>query len=239
MKRYSAGMILLLALSVVSSSAAGDEPAAAVFNHDRIMPHALQLPEDRAASRRTELSEVKFLQFEYTYRMETLARRIHAKMKHRLLEEYGYEVTDLEVNAYLQQVRKLRSKMSEAELIQVRSQIADWHFDSILYDRFGGQAVRLPNGRIKPVEAYYAYVEELMAEKVLFFPIIEYRAALKILSVYFERDKYPEVHELEALKYFLQPSWGPFNERYNALPMREKIRIRNEIKRLRIIQKAL
>ncbi|MCA9403771.1 MAG: hypothetical protein KC897_08315 [Candidatus Omnitrophica bacterium] len=238
MKRYSAVTILLLALSAAPTYAAGDDPAAAVFNNDRIMPQTLQLSEDRAAGRRAELSEVKFQQFEYTYRMETLARRIHAKMKSRLLAEYGYEVTDLEVNAYLQQVRKLRSKMSEADLIQVRSQIADWHFDSILFDRFGGLAVHLPNGRIKPVEAYYAYVEKLMAEKVLFFPMIEYRAALKILSVYFEREKYPAVHELEARKYFLQPSWGPFNDRYNALPMREKLRIRHEIKRLRTIKKA-
>lgn len=238
MKKLPLTTILLIALFTTPARAAEEAASAAVFNNDRISAADLQLPEALAAKQQADLSPIKFQQFEYTFRMETLARWIHSKLKRRLLEEYHYQVTELEVNAYLQQARLLRSRMSEAELTQVRGRIADWHFDSILYGRFGGTAVRVSTGRIKPIEAYYAYVEELMAKQVLFFPNIEYRAALKILSVYFERDQHPEVHELEALKYFVQPSWGPFNERYNALPTKEKYRIFLELKRLRIIQKA-
>lgn len=231
------GLIILLFLLCATPVWAADGHVVAVFNNYRIYESDLQVGTELAAQKQQELSPVKYQQFDYTYRMEILARRIDSMLTKRILAEEGYELSETEVSAYLQQTRRLRSKMSEAELTHIRAEIMRWHFDSIIYGRYGGRAVRVPAGRIKPVEAYYALVQELMAEKVLFFPDMTYRACLKILELYFERDPHPEVHELEALKYFVQPSWGPFNERYNRLPLTEKYRIKARLKMLRGIQR--
>lgn len=236
MNKYIVYLLLIVFCLPVTSYAQGQR-AAAVFNNYKIYPTDLDVSDELAARKKKMHVGVKYDQFEYTYRMEILARRIHSLLIKRILNEQSYSVTDDEINAYLQHVRKIRSKLSEAEINHIRADIMNWHFDSIIFEKYGGRTVKLPTGRIKPVQAYYQLIEDMMSQKVLFFPDMNYRACLKVLEVYFERDKLPEAHELEAVKYFLQPTWGAYNARYNALPDTEKYRIKTRLKMLRKMNK--
>ncbi|MBZ0166680.1 MAG: hypothetical protein K8I00_07715 [Candidatus Omnitrophica bacterium] len=231
-------LLLFIGFLLTTAAAWGADEArpVAIFNNTRIYESDLQLSPQLAASKQATLSAIKFRQFEYTYRMEILALKIHSLLMNRILAEIGYQVTDDEVEAYLQHVRKLKSSVTPADLVHIRTKIMRWHFDSYLYDKYGGRTIRLPDGRVKPVEAYYRLVNDMMEQQVLFFPNMSYRAALTVLEAYFERDNHPEATELQCSIYLLQPTWGPYNKRYNDLPPKEKYRIKTRMKMLRRLE---
>ena len=228
---------LLLSISASGGWCSEDDRwPVAIFNNSKIYLEDLQLTGELKQTQKASLSTIKFEQFEYTYRMEMLARWIHSKLRRRILAEYGYTLTDEELDAYLKHTGQKRSRLTKEKLRLIRSQIWNWHFDSILYSKYQGRTIKLPSGRIKPVEAYYRQIQELMEKKVLFFTDINYRAALTILELYFERDPHPEADELESTSYFLQPNWGGFNQRYFDLPITERYRIKNHLKYLDFIK---
>lgn len=204
---------------------AQEKQAVVIFNNTKIYPSDIQLDKALRAKKEKELDAEAFRRFEFTYRMNILAKLLHQHIVDRILAENYYKSSAEEYGAFVTYFKNMRknpyAKIDDAKKIEIQAQIRTWHFDSILYNKYGGKVIATPEG-YKPVEAYKALVDELMSSHVLIFSDIEHRGALTELYTYFQGKNQNYVSDELAQSYFHRPFWGDFGIKDTQNALKEK-----------------
>ncbi|MGE0267376.1 MAG: hypothetical protein AB7S78_02820 [Candidatus Omnitrophota bacterium] len=233
--------VLCVSLCVVSpfaQAAEQDKQAVVIFNNTRIYPFEFEMNETLRAQKQKEMDAETFRRYEFTYRMDLLAKQIHQHIINRILAENRYELTVEEYEAYVKYFRNMRknpyAKIDEAKKIEIKSEILAWHFDSIIYNKYGGKVIKTATGTYKPVEAYKTLVDELMNDHVLTIADITHRGALTELYSYFQGRNENYVDEELARSYFHRPFWGNFGVKDTQKTTKEKFKDFRENKKLRV-----
>lgn len=233
-----AGLCICLYLLPPGSQASGqDKQAVVIFNNTRIYPFEFEMNETLRAEKQKVMDAETFRRYEFTYRMDLLAKQIHQHIMSRILAENHYELTTEEYDAYVNYFRNMRqnpyAKIDESKKTEIKAEILAWHFDSIIYNKYGGKVIKTATGTYKPVEAYKTLVDELMNSHVLTILDITHRGALTELYSYFQGRNEDYVDEERAKSYFHRPFWGNFGIKDSQKTTKEKYRDFRENKKLR------